>query len=316
MPSTLVKLQEKLLDAYPDLEIIRKKSKLYSDIATFSMILGVIAYITLLVGMGSQLKGFGWIFLGFFGLIAYIFIVHYLTIKRLDYKKYFDSIKGHYISTLLQHIDPAFEYIDGPVPLEDVLQTGLFSKKWVSDKTLQGEDYFRGSYKGVSVQISEVDFGYGEIRKVDSFKKSVLVILDFNKNILSETYVYDRDFNRDDDSALVVVSRLKGTEIVLENPEFEAQFQTTTVDEIEGRYILTHSFMEKLLELKKLMGKSGIYVSFLHQKVSVLIYNRLIFEPSLKMPVNEENPFARFHRETLSILKIVDVLKLNEKIWT
>jgi Protein of unknown function (DUF3137) len=316
MSISLKNLQKGLLDSYPDLEIIRRRSKTYSDIGRFCILLGFVCYIILLVYFGQLMTGFGWIFLGFCGLIVYIFIVHYLTIKRLDFKKYFDSIKAGYINQLLKRIDASFEYREDSISIEKVIGTGLFNKKWATATTLQGEDYFEGNYKGIQIAMSEVDFGYGNIRKVDgTFKKSLLVIMDFNKTVTSETYIYDRQFLQDENNAQIMRSKPSGTDVILENPEFEASFRTFSSDEIEGRYILTHAFMERMLELKQLLEKSGFYMSFRNSRVSLLISGKLLFEPNLNMSLSDDQVFSRFEKEIKALLKIVDVLQLNKRIW-
>lgn len=309
MKQELLKLQKALVDEYPDLEEIRKVSKLHSDIALFLVVLGVIAYL-----ISSMILGGFMPFAMFFVLIIYIYIIMAFTPKREDYKKYFDSIKGSYIQKVLKYIDDSFEFKDSTMPIEDVLSSKLFNKNWASERTLQGEDYFEGYYKGIKVKISEIDFGYSESRKVDNFKKSVLMIADFNKSIKSETYIYDRGFMENENGS-ILLSKPKGVDVILENPAFESSFITTSIDEIEGRYILSYTFMERLLELKRYLSRNEIYVSFCANKVSILIYNKLLFEPKLSKSIYEDKTFNRFYNETFAILKTIEILKLNEKIW-
>lgn len=309
MKQELLKLQKALVDEYPNLEEIRKVSKLQSDIALFLVVVGVIAYFISIMALGGLMP-----FAMFFVLIVYIYIIMAFTPKREDYKKYFDSIKGSYIQTILKHIDDSFEFKDGTMPIEDVLGSKLFSRKWASELTLQGEDYFEGNYKGLKVKISEIDFGYSKYRKVDNFKKSVLIITDFNKSIKSETYIYDRGFMENENGS-ILLSHPKGVDVILENPNFESRFFTRSIDEIEGRYILSYTFMERLLELKRYLNRNEIYVSFCANKVSILIYNKLLFEPKLSKSISEDKTFKRFYNETYAILKTIDILRLNEKIW-
>ncbi len=73
--------------------------------------------------------------------------------------------------------------------------------------------------------------------------------------------------------------------------------------------------MEKLLSLKYQLDKCRINLAFTHNKVAILLYNKQLFEPSLSKSVKEDRIFIRFQKETLNILKIIDTLKLNERIW-
>jgi hypothetical protein len=255
------------------------------------------------------------VFVGIGVIIVYVYVVHLLTIKRLDYNKYFETIKENYIKTILKYVDASFEYHDGPLPFADVENSGLFKKKWAKEDHLAGQDYFEGIYKGVKVKISEIDFIYSENRKVDaSFKRSVLVVADFNKHIHAETYVYEPAFG-DGDSSVFILSNPAGEKLILENNEFEKLFVTTSTDEIEGRYFLSHSFMERMLELKRMLRNNALYVSFSKSKVSILIHGKLLFEPNLSRSLKDDKTFIRFYNETLAILKIIDVLRLNDTIW-
>lgn len=310
MKQELLNLQKTLVDEYPYLEEIRKVSNFQYVISIIFCVFGVIAYFISIIVLGGGLVSFAM----FFVLLLYFYIVTSLTPKRDDYKKYFDSIKGSYIQSILKHIDESFEFKDGSIPADDVLASKLFHKKWAPVKMLQGEDYFEGCYKGIKVKISEIDFGNSEHKKAANFQKSVLIIADFNKNIKSETFIYDRGF-RENENGSLLLSSPKGVNVLLENPDFESRFITTSNDEIEGRYILSYTFMERLLELKRYLNRNEIYVSFCANKVFILIYDKLLFEPKLSKSIHEDKTFNRFYKETNAILKIIEILRLNEKIW-
>ncbi|SDC99737.1 DUF3137 domain-containing protein [Williamwhitmania taraxaci] len=245
-------------------------------------------------------------------------IVFQATSHRDDFKKFFDSIKHEYIAAMLKQIDSSFEYSSESLPLEDVQQTGLFDIKYT--ESLQGNDYFNGNYKGVKLQIGEISFESKDSKKGDNFfKPSTLIIAEFNKTINSETIIFDNEFYDNGGTkkvdSLQVISHYKNNSIALENPEFEAAFSTSSNDEIEARYLLSYSFMERLLNLKYQLDKCKINVAFSNNKVAILLYNKQIFEPSLSKSVKEDRIFIRFQKETVTILKIVDALRLNERIW-
>ena len=310
MSSRIASIQNDFVRQFPDLEAVRVRSYSY-DIACKCLIgLGVIGmFYCIATATGPS------VILAFVGLIVDVLIVHLLTISRLDYEKYFNSNKGVFVERVAKLIDSSFEYIQGEVPYEDLFDTELFKEKWLKEGKVSVRDYMKGTYNGISASIIELNFGEkGDVQAGTNFKPSLLFIADFNKNISSNTFVADKTLDRDQINN--VIKHLKGDDVILENPEFEMLFSTTSTDEIEARYIFSSSFMERLMELKQtLKEKEKIYLSFANSKISILIYEKTIFEPTLSKSVLEDDSFSKFYTEICSVLEIIEILKLNQKIW-
>lgn len=303
-------IQNEFVAQYPELELIRKKSYVYDIVCKGLIGVGVLVVFSCIID-GS---GF-YAFLSFFGLIAFALLVHHLTISRLDYEKYFNSKKSVFVERVIKLIDSSFEYIPETIPYEDLHNTELFKEKWLKEGKVNVRDYIKGTYRGVQTSIVELNFGQkGDVQAGTNFKPSLLFIADFNKKILANTFVEDKTLERDQINN--VMKGLKGENIVLENPEFEVLFRTISTDEVEARYIFSYSFMERLMEFKlSLKEKEKVYVSFSKSKVSILIYEKTIFEPNISKSILEDDSFSKFYTDILSILEIIDVLRLNENIW-
>jgi hypothetical protein len=69
--------------------------------------------------------------------------------------------------------------------------------------------------------------------------------------------------------------------VKLESTEFENKFIVYSSDQVEARYILTPSFMERLVKLQTLMGDNTSY-SFVDTNVYVAVpISDQLFEPSV-----------------------------------
>jgi len=60
--------------------------------------------------------------------------------------------------------------------------------------------------------------------------------------------------------------------VTLDSPKFEKEFIVYTDNAIDANYILTHSMMERILDLKKEIN-SEIYISFQNQNVYIVVNN-------------------------------------------
>ncbi|HYV91307.1 MAG TPA: DUF3137 domain-containing protein [Chitinophagales bacterium] len=148
--------------------------------------------------------------------------------------------------------------------------------------------------------------------------KGIFFIADFNKNFRGRTYVLPEsgfDF-------LGVGTMLerwfegRGDIVKLENPVFEKFFKVFSNDQIEARYIISPSLMERLVEFREKV-KNRIYVSFIHSKVFIAIpLSKNLFEPN-EFSSGVKSDYLREYLFYLTLVTdIVDDLNLNTRIWT
>ncbi|MCM1339316.1 MAG: DUF3137 domain-containing protein [Muribaculaceae bacterium] len=113
----------------------------------------------------------------------------------------------------------------------------------------------------------------------------------------------------------VIIQRRKMQDVKLEDVKFDKRFNVYTTNQVEARYLLTTSFMDRLKSLGTAFGTKGIKCSFFKNKIMIAIpVNKDLFElgglyKSLKSTKNVE----RFYDELNSIHMMIEHLKLNEK---
>lgn len=110
--------------------------------------------------------------------------------------------------------------------------------------------------------------------------------------------------------------RKKMQNVNLEDTNFEKQFNVYTQDQIEARYLLTPTFMERLKSLNTSFGTKGIKCSFFDEYIMFAIPTKKdLFElGSLYKSLSSNKLVEKFYDELHSIQEMIDHLKLNEKI--
>ena len=104
-------------------------------------------------------------------------------------------------------------------------------------------------------------------------------------------------------------------EIKLEDPEFEKRYRAFSSDEIEGRYLITPTFMERFRTLHTSFGTSKAKCSFYGNKVMFAISTRKnLFEiGDLFTPLTNPKQINTFLSEISAIFDLIDYFKLDEK---
>lgn len=182
----------------------------------------------------------------------------------------------------------------------------------------RSEDHIQGEYKGVGIDLFETHL---EDRRRDSDGDTsyvtvfdgVIICLDMHKNFNGKTIV------KKDAGKLLnwLGNKFSSLETVrLEDPEFEKIFEVYSSDQIEARYLLTTSFMERLLRLVEMLGGKGVTCSFYQSKLLMLIPTKKnMFEPgSVFEPETFIDDAKSLLREIHTIHQIIDTLKLDQDI--
>ena len=104
-------------------------------------------------------------------------------------------------------------------------------------------------------------------------------------------------------------------EIKLEDPEFEKRYKAYSSDEIEGRYLITPTFMERFRTLHTSFGTNKAKCSFYGDRVMFAISTRKnLFEiGDLFTPLTNPKQINTFLSEISAIFDLIDYFKLDEK---
>lgn len=210
---------------------------------------------------------------------------------------------------------------DSGISERDFVDSFLFTKRPDRYST---EDLVYGKIDKTQIHFAEVHAEYktetqtknGRQTHWHDIFKGIIFCADFNKNFSGLTVVRPKGFGAS--IGKWFSKNVFGNKdiVELENVEFEKAFVTESADQVEARYILTPSMMEKLLELNE-YANSSISVSFIWSNVYIAFpLNHNYFEaPIFKSLLN-----ADVLEEDLNILRlmshVVEELDLNTRIWT
>jgi len=256
-----------------------------------------------------------------FTLFAYIgiggFIYKYLI------KDYRSQFKEKIISPLIQAIDENLNYaahmhVD---PLH-FTRSKLFNSR--VDR-VHGNDYVHGKIEGISIQFS--DF-HAEKKHKDSKGRTswstifqgLFIVSEFHKNFHGTTVVLpdtaQSAFGDVIGNWLQSKNTMREELVKMDDPAFEKEFVVYSSDQVEARYILTHSLMKKLLNYKK-RTQQDVFISFTNKNINLAIaYNKDLFEPSVFHSLLNCK-IAMEYVHTLQLATgIVEELKLNTKLWS
>ncbi len=259
--------------------------------------------------------------------VLVLFTVSLLGIGSFIYKfmtkDYASSFKFQIIEPLIKEIDKNLRYN----PTYKIDQQSFINSEIFKEKInrYNGNDYVSGSIDGVQISFSDL---HVEKEEKDSKGRSnyhtifqgLFIITSFNKYFSNSTIILP-------DSAQTIFGSLVGgwlqsnnitrqQLVKMDDPEFEKEFVVYATDQIEARYILSHSMMQRILELKKKTAKP-IYLSFKDGQMNLAVsYNKDLFEPSIFSSLLEYKVAMEYIKTLQLTLSLVTELKLNEKLWS
>ncbi len=178
------------------------------------------------------------------------------------------------------------------------------------------EDYVKGSYKDVVLELVEAKLSWRSGKKRDGREKvrfkGVIILLSMNKNFSGKTIV-KRDAGMISNWVTDKTTKLK--KVSLEDSVFEKKFEVYSSDQVEARYLVTTSFMQRLLELSVSFGDLGLECSFYNDKLLLMVpSSENYFEASsIFQPANFIADIKTTLEEMHMIFQIVDILKLHQR---
>lgn len=248
-------------------------------------------------------------------------------------KKYKQNIKQEIFPKIFSFFEKINYSSDVPVNMKDLKQRSGIIPKYHSCKM---EDYISGDLDGVELKMFQAyltkreSTGGNSTSSKKTVFKGIIISLSMNKNFSGKTVV-KKDVGK-------IGNLFKGRDlsdlqrVKLESSEFEKDFEVYSSDQIEARYLLTPTFMERLLKFPELFSgnstKIGIGIlthklshpcvvecSFYDDQVLITVStDKDFFEvASVKQSVDFKNDANIIMEEIKQIEEIVEVLKLNQK---
>jgi hypothetical protein len=267
----------------------------------------------------SQRCSVAWRLLGAVAIMGIVFSVfHYLlwiifpaivAWCYLPISRYNDSIKKTIFPHIFSFFGDDFRYapesLVGIGSLEPSAILPAYDKAKLTDS-------IRGSHKNVTLNILWA-YLYLEKRRHAITNQEIAVFdgififLRMNKSFSGQTIVKLEHLANKPPKGLEKVS--------LEDPRFEKDFEVYASNQIEARYLLTPSFMERLRGLSDLFGKTDIQASFYNQNLLLMIplTKRYFDTGSIFQPATFTEEIQSILEEMNLIFKIIEELKLHEK---
>lgn len=251
----------------------------------------------------------------------------YFLAKTDDkFNNYRHEFKQRVVGAALKSIDDCMEL---------QYDTGLSERQFIASQLFthrpdryKSQDQVSGTAGKTKFSFSEVHAEYKTVTQTKNGRreqwhtilKGIVFLADFNKNFNGITVVRPKDamaaMGAWISEKLPVFSN-SGKDIVkLENIGFSKSFVTYSTDQIEARYILTPSMMERLCKLND-KTRDTISLSFNGSYIFIAFpLSKDYFEP----PVFKTLLDGKFLEEDLEVIRfmygIVAELDLNTRIWT
>jgi len=210
---------------------------------------------------------------------------------------------------------------DRRIDRADYDRSKLFVKKI---NRYYGDDFVSGIVGKTTIRFSELftqlESGSQDDKTLDTIFRGIFFIADFNKKFIGETFVLPDVSEKLFGSIGSMIQGLNFARpelVKLEDPEFEKNFAVYSTDQVEARYILSTSLMQRILEFKK-DAASTISLSFIDSHVYIAIpINKNLFEaPSFFKSIDNYRQLATYHGYITMCVEIVETLDLNTRIWT
>lgn len=315
---------EKIFPLIEDVEIYRRelcnqlilRSILFSSI--FSVLLGVIVYF----------EERNIIYAISFGIVSMIvfFTANFL---RAPQKKLFSAkLKDKFFYTVIK----SFTQIDlwqknrkesEIIPYNELIESGLFS-----DFTYRkNDDEFRGVYKGVQSAVSEREcFFQTPMTEPSIVFKGLIIKFKSNKRIAQRTIIASKRKSPIKFLLAFIVTVLclsfrLGIENILNSVVAgvvvaSVLYFTTSEDEVEARYLLTPTFIEKFSKLKKVMKADTVKCSFYNNSIMIAVRSEKDFFElgNLFKNVSDLSTIENFYRDISIIFELIEYFKLDVKI--
>ena len=234
---------------------------------------------------------------------------------------YVARFKSLIIQKIVHFIDENLSYdADECIDKTTFMMSKIFTTK---PNQYKGDDLVWGKTGATEIKFSEIkaehESGSGKNRRRHTIFKGLFFIGDFNKHFTCETVVLPDTAEKlfgHFVQKLQSLNIFRGQLIKLEDPEFESHFVVYGDDQIQARYILSMSLMERIVEFWKKTGRK-IYLSFVGSKVFVAVsYTKSLFEPRLFRTLLDFEPIREYFEDLQLTIGIVDDLNLNTRIWS
>ena len=249
-------------------------------------------------------------------------------------------MKDKIISNILS-LQGKFYFSDkkNAIPLSDIHSMGFFHGGVINHDTniKYDDDVIIGTYKGVNILINECRLVNTYGKNPTTIFAGLILKIPTNKEFKGKTFIGPRWY----------IKRLwKFEPVKLESVDLIKNYEVYSTDQIEARYLLTPSFIERMLSVVELFNKvrtkqsdaaniernndferqcEGFCVGFIGGYIYIFIPNEEnLFDVSFDIPLFgadkqnftllNESKYYDIYNQLSAILGIIDYLKLDKNL--
>lgn len=245
------------------------------------------------------------------GRIAGLFLSFAFLAYHVVKKSFEKKIKKKVMPTLMKAVPGFYWQETPPVTQKDIKDCLIIP----FTNFFRGfDDCFVGKYRGVDVAISECDYSSSSNNSNTVVLEGVVIRIKMNKSFEGVTVVRPRKPGYRDKYDDLKKHNME--EVKLEDSEFEKRYIVYSTDQIESRYLLTTSFIERFKNIEMAFESKFAYCSFYGDSVYIAPHSGkdLFAIGSLVRPVADTEQFVTLFNEFASILALVDYFKLDKKL--
>lgn len=178
--------------------------------------------------------------------------------------------------------------------------------------SLRSDDYFEGTHRGLRVVISENKLIRKSNRSSTTVFEGLFIKMDLNKNFYGHTIVFENNLVK---SLLTQTLDPSMEKVELEDPEFNKLFDVYTQDQVEARFILTTTFIERFKNLRTVYKSKNIRASFLNNAILIALPCKkdMFLLGKLTKPIVDASGFQLLFEEFVAVLSLAELLNLDSK---
>ena len=256
----------------------------------------------------------------FLGFLPFIYVYKKFSEHSRLKSEYTNSFKQKVIGGMLRLFSDDLNIVpQSSITEREYREADLFRERL---DTFRGSDLVQGKVVATEIKFSELlhkeRHSDGKRTYWITVFKGIFFIADFNKNFNGRTFVLP-----DSGIDLFGIGKMlekwfegRGEPVTMENPAFEKLFKVFSDDQVEARYILSTSLMERLVEFRSKV-KNNISVSFIHSKVFLaILLAKDLFEPNEFSSGVKSDYLKEYFYYLNLIVGIVDDLNLITRVWS
>ncbi len=241
--------------------------------------------------------------------IPLLYVVGVIFGASIPLRRLHGEVKAHLLGRVCSYMGLSYSEQPKNFPFDAFKGAGLLP----SYNTRKLEDHVRGIHDTVKFELAECVLKRrqrtGKTTTYVEVYHGILVSLTFAKNFNGKLLV-----SRDAGTVGNFFGGLgKEQRIRLEDPRFEKMFEVYGTDQVEARYLLTPTFMERIVALSDHFGKKSVELAFVDNRllVSIRVSTDQFEGGGLFTRMTDTARIESLVKELCAVYDVVDTLQLN-----